>query len=52
MQKPIQTIASSDLTCVMGGRATKKKQPKGDNGKAGFMEIWRQIQEQQSGGYR
>ena len=48
----LETIRPLELARVVGG-AKKKKAPKpDDNGKADFMRMWHQIEEQQSGSYR
>ena len=44
----LRVLDTASLGSVVGG--AKKKAD--DNGKAAFMEIWRQIAEQQSGSYR
>ena len=46
----LRVLDTASLGSVVGG--AKKKKKADDNGKAAFMEIWRQIAEQQSGSYR
>ena len=45
----LRVLDTASLGSVVGGAKKKKAD---DNGKAAFMEIWRQIAEQQSGSYR
>jgi len=49
----LRVLESAGMASVIGGAKKQQQQPQpDDNGKAAFMDMWRQIAEQQSGSYR